>query len=68
MFFDSLSDNWNWKEKFIVIGLDGVKVNIGRKNSVVVFLKNDVLYLVVMYCVCYWLELGVFDVMKERDN
>lgn len=39
---DSLSDNWNWKEKLIAIGSDGAKVNIGRKNSVAALLKNDV--------------------------
>lgn len=65
---DSLSDNWNWKEKLIATGSDGAKVNIGRKNNAAALLKNDVPHLVAMHCVCHMLELGALDAMKERDN
>ncbi|XP_056001881.1 zinc finger protein 862-like [Ostrea edulis] len=64
---DGIQEEWTWKEKLIATASDGANVNIGRKNSVVALLKNDVPHLLSMHGVCHRLELGTLDTMKARD-
>lgn len=56
----------DWKLNFVGFGLDGVLVNLGFKGGVVVLLKNEVFYLISVYCIVYRLELVVNNVIKSQ--
>lgn len=55
---------YDWKEKLIGVGCDGVSVNLGVNDSVVIRLCENRLYVMIVYCVVYRLELGVLSVLK----
>lgn len=52
---------FEWKDKLVGIGADGVLVNFGKKGGVVALLRRDVLYFIDFYCFLYRLELVFFE-------
>lgn len=58
----------DWNEildKLIGLSCDGVSVMIGCKFGVRVILEKDCLLIVIIYCMVYWLELSLKDVIKK---
>lgn len=57
----------DWKNKLIATGCDGANVNMGKRHSVIAFLKRDVPLLIPIHCDSHRLELGALDATKDRD-
>lgn len=51
----------NWKIKLIGFGVDGVFINLGKNVGVVVKLKEDMFWLIDIYCLLYRLELVLLE-------
>ena len=61
--FIDLGVNNYWQSKVVGVGCDGAAVNIGRRNSVMTWIKDDHPYIIPMHCVDHRLELGILSVL-----
>ena len=53
-----------WKNKLIGIGCDGTNANMGSAGGLKSYLQEDILWLMVSWCLAHRLQLSVKDALK----
>ena len=54
-----------WQCKMIGLGCDGTNANIGSRSNLKGYLTEDILYLIVSWCLAHRLEHSVKDALKD---